>query len=121
MGIAIASGESGPDLTNIMTAYEVESLLPKDMHKNFKIVAKSGFDNYVGGWTKGESPLHWAASRGRVDICRMLCLVLKADPEKDDDKGRSAIKVAKIKKHHALAKMLHTLEFPIERDAEIKK
>merc|ERR1719343_361931 len=104
----IATGESGPDLTNIMTAYEVEEQLPADMRKNFKIVAKSTFENYVGGWTKGESPLHWAASRGRTDICRMLIILLKADPEAQDDKGRSAIRLAKAKKHHALAKMLHT-------------
>jgi len=118
--IVIASGETGPDLTNVMTPYEVEENLPSDMRKNFKVVAKSGFDNFTGNWTKGESPLHWAASRGRTDICRMLILVLKANPESEDDKGRTAIKLAKTKKHHQLAKMLHTLDFPIERDAEVK-
>ncbi len=117
----VASGESGVDLTNIMTSYEVENVLPSDMRKNFKVVQKSGFDNFTGSWTKGESPLHWAAARGKVDVCRMLILSLKGDPEAEDDKGRSAIKCAKIKKHHALAKMLHSLDFPIERDAEIKK
>ena len=105
----------------MMTDYEVENTLPSEMRKNFKVVAKSGFDNFAGSWTKGESPLHWAAARGKIDVCRMLVVVLKADPEAEDDKGRSAIKCAKVKKHHALAKMLHTLEFPIERDAELKK
>lgn len=120
--IQIAQGETGPDLTNIMTAYEVEALLPADMKKNFKIVAKSGFDNFVGSWTKGESPLHWAASRGKVDVCRMLVISLNGDPESmEDDKGRTPIAIAKAKKHHALAKMLHTKDFPIERDAELKK
>merc|ERR1712232_979101 len=100
---------------------EGEAVLPEALRKNFKIVAKSGFDNFTGGWPKGESPLHWAAARGKVDVCRMLVLVLKADPEAEDDKGRSSIKMAKTKKHHQLAKMLHTLDFPIERDAEMAK
>lgn len=117
----VASGESGPNLTSIMTEYEVEQMLPADMKKHFKVAAKTGLDAYTGNWVKGESPLHWAAIRGHVDVCRMLVMVLRANPEKEDDKGRSAIKLAKLKKHAALAKMLHTQEFPVERDAEMKK
>lgn len=114
--LQVATGEEEVDLTNIMTAYEVETLIPTEYKKPFKVVNGSAWKNYTGKWPKDESLLHWAAKMGHTDICRYLVMVLHADAEEEDGKGRTAIQLAKSKKHRELARSLHTKQFPTERD-----
>jgi len=112
--VPIETGASQVDMTNIMTAYEVETEIPADYRKPFKTMSSGSWKSYAGKWPKDENLLHWAAKMGRTEICRYLVLVLNGDPQEENGKGQSAIQVAKTKRHRDLAKCLHTGIFPTE-------
>ena len=73
--------------------------------KSVRLHLRSG--NHVDALDeKGRSPLILAASRGRLDICRLL-LEAGADRALKDSEGHDALAVALLRGHEAVAELLH--------------
>ncbi|CAJ1430312.1 unnamed protein product, partial [Effrenium voratum] len=82
----------------------VEERLPPAYREVLKQVVASGWDSVR--WKEGFSMLHWAASKGEVDLARYL-LQLRADPDaRDDTHQRTPLDWAEHEGHVEAAEML---------------
>lgn len=93
---------------NLISMYEVEQKAPAEYKKAIKAIS-TGMDwnAGVGKWPNGTTLLHWAARAGEEDICKLCIVAFKADPQEEDPKsGKSAVDLARLKKHRKLAKKL---------------
>lgn len=107
----IAEGETGNNKpSDLMTLYEAEQMVPADYKKCFKKLGGLPWSEMKvqNLWPNGTSVLHWAARNGKDELCRMLIIEFKADPNEEDACGHSAIYHAKLKKHRKLCKKLIT-------------
>eukprot|EP00931_Biecheleriopsis_adriatica_P079295 TRINITY_DN5269_c0_g2_i1.p1 TRINITY_DN5269_c0_g2~~TRINITY_DN5269_c0_g2_i1.p1 ORF type:complete len:1259 (+),score=305.47 TRINITY_DN5269_c0_g2_i1:523-3777(+) len=66
-------------------------------------VEQQGWDNVT--WKDGFTILHWAASKGEVNLCHHL-VSMNADPEAKDSIGRTALDCAEAGGHAQAADML---------------
>merc|ERR1712190_349456 len=81
--------------------------VPPKYEQVLKQVEKNGWD--VMDWKDGFSLLHWAARRGRADLCAHF-LDLHADPAARDKHGRTALDYARISDHVNVVELLETRE-----------
>ncbi|CAD7972799.1 unnamed protein product [Amoebophrya sp. A25] len=94
--------------SDIMSPFEAEEMCPKEYKKCFKILNNQGWKAMENKWpNKGQTLLHWAASKGKENLCHFLILQYDPDVDQTDNHGHDAQWHAKTKKHRMLAKKIH--------------
>lgn len=93
--------------SDMMTAYEAETIVPVEYKKCFKMMSQGGWQAMEGKWPhQGTTVLHWAARNGKEELCHFLVVEYNADAKEEDGSGHDAIYHAKLKRHRKLAKKL---------------
>ncbi|KAF8712058.1 hypothetical protein HU200_028891 [Digitaria exilis] len=81
----------------------------KKLAKQLEKAGKS-FDEAVAGieapWNRGHGPLHYAATAGKVEMCKFLIKDLKVDVDTTGNAGVTPLILAIQSKHSAVARLL---------------
>jgi len=83
------------------------NLQPRSLADAVREVVRVGWDNIT--WNRQYTALHLAAENGRADITKLL-LSLRADPSVIDYKGRTAVDIAKHRRHAECVEVLANLQ-----------
>jgi hypothetical protein len=105
----VGNSETAPVEMNGGRPASLSATLPEPYMKVLGNIEKHGWHSM--NWRDGYTMLHWAASKGHVDVCKYL-VQLSANPMALDGQRRTPIDIAVENRHEDLANILRGLKSP---------